>query len=369
MKIAYVITRSDALGGASVHLLDLAQGMLRLGHDVVVLVGGTGTVTDRLQQDGIPYRSLTHLVRPFKPVSDIRALAELRQVFAEVRPDVVHLHSSKAGTIGRLAAISLGLPSIFTAHGWAFTEGVPLARRLVYWAIELLTAPLAERIITVSEFDRQLALRMRVGTAAKMQVIHNAVPDRPRPCLPARETTAPVRLMMVARFEAPKDQATLLRALAQIESQDWQLDLIGNGPELHASRLLASTLGLDRHIRFLGDCRNVGELLEEADIFVLCSLWEGLPLSIIEAMRAGLPVVATRVGGVPELVAEGHTGLLAAAGNIESLRSALLTLMQNREARQRMGVAGRMRYENHFRLDRMLDETLTVYSSVIQHRT
>ena len=136
LKIAYVITRSDVMGGASVHLLDLAAGMMRAGHQVIIFVGGTGVVIERATEMGIRCVSLKYLVREIRPFIDVCCFFELFSHLKRYKPDIVHLHSSKAGIVGRLVSKCLRVPSVFTAHGWAFTEGVSKNKRIFYLFVE-----------------------------------------------------------------------------------------------------------------------------------------------------------------------------------------------------------------------------------------
>lgn len=364
MKIVYVITRSDAIGGAHVHVRDLACALLQRGHEVTVLVGGRGPFTGELEVRGVPYRSLVHLVRPIRPGTDLRGAVELRRALAELRSDLVSTHSSKAGWLGRMAARSLGIPVVFTAHGWAFTEGVPERERRLYALAERLAAPFADRIITVSEYDRELALRYRVACAKKLVRVHNGMPDID-PAYRSRPGVQPPTLVMVARFEPQKDHLTLFRALTELRELSWELELIGDGPLWETMRVEAQRLGLGERVAFLGARKDVAERLGKAQAFVLVSNWEGFPRSILEAMRAGLPVVASDVGGVREAVVDGETGFLVPRGDVAILCDRLRRLLQDPGMRVRMGTAGRRRYERHFTFEQMLDKTLKVYEEVV----
>lgn len=371
LRLVYLITSSEP-GGAQVHVRDLAVALLRAGHEPVVLVGGRGRgktgpgdLVEELRAAGVPVQLLRHLVRPLHPRHDLLALREIRTALARLRPDLLSTHSSKAGWLGRLAGRWCRLPTLFTAHGWAFTEGVPLPGRALYLWAERLVAPLAARIVTVSDYDRELALRLGVGRPGQVVTIHNGMPDVP-PSLRAAPQRHPPRIVMVARFSRQKDQPALLRALAGLSHLDWSLDLIGDGPERPQAERLTRELRLESRVRFLGTRRDVSECLAAAQLFVLTSNWEGLPRSIIEAQRAGLPVVATRVGGVPELVVHGETGLLVPHGDIAALRAALASLLQAAPLRLRLGESGRRRYEARFTFERMLRETLGLYKAVLR---
>ncbi len=356
LHICYVITRSDVMGGASVHLLDLAAGMQQQGHRVTILVGGDGLVNQRAQAMGLNIIALKYLVRPISLFKDVACWSELRSWFRRLQPDLIHLHSSKAGLVGRFAAVGLNIPVIFTAHGWAFTEGVGLAVSLLYRILERLVAPLTSQIITVSEYDRQRALSLGVGTAQLLRTIHNGIPELPAVAVSVHE---PRRMVMVARFEQPKDHMLLLDAVSRL-SGDWQLQCIGDGPLFAAAEQKARAAGLLERVEFAGARNDVSEQLARASIFVLLSRWEGLPLTILEAMRAGLAVVASDVGGVKEAVQNSVTGILV-KNRPEDVSHALQRLLDEPQLVSQFGQAGRQKFEQDFTFQRMLQQTNDVY--------
>jgi glycosyltransferase involved in cell wall biosynthesis len=360
LKIAYIVTRSDLIGGAQVHVRDLASALLQRGHQAVVLTSSSGPYVDALHAAGVETAALRHLGAAIRPIQDTRALAEIRAVLKRLRPDLVSAHSSKAGILGRAAARLLGVPVVFTAHGWAFTPGIPQREAAVYRWIERLAAPLATRIITVSEFDRQLALAHRLAPSHKLVTVHNGMPDIP-PALRADPGRSPVRLVMTARFEPQKDHATLLRALAGLRDQAWHLDLIGDGPLLAGAEAMVDDLRLAGRVRFWGQRMDVADRLAEAQVALLITNWEGFPRSILEAMRAGLPVVSSAVGGVAESVKDGDTGFVVAQGDADGLRRRLKQLLDDPSLRIRMGQSGRERYQRHFTLEHTVEKTLAVY--------
>jgi glycosyltransferase involved in cell wall biosynthesis len=363
LKIAYVITRSDHVGGAQVHVRDLAASMLRKGHEPIVLAGGSGPYTDALHAAGVKTFTVKHLVAAIRPHKDAVALAELWMILRQLRPDLISTHSSKAGVLGRLAARALRIPVVFTAHGWSFTPGIPSRQAMLYRGMERLVAPLASRIITVSEFDRELALDSHLAPPERVVTVHNGMPDI-SPALRADPGRSPVRLVMTARFESQKDHSTLLQALAGLDGA-WQLDLIGDGPLLPQIQSLADELGLKDRVRFWGQRMDVEQLLAAAQVALLITNWEGFPRSILEAMRAGLPVVASRVGGIAESVQDGETGFLVDRGDIEGLRRRLIEILNDAGLRARMGRSGRERYECQFRLEHTMEKTMAVYQDLI----
>ena len=364
MRIAYVVTRGDDIGGAQVHVRDLATAMHQAGHDVSVIAGGAGPLSVQLAKRGVPFCSVPALSRELHPWRDLRAFLQLKKVLARLKPDLVSTHSSKAGWLGRLAARAIGIPVLFTAHGWAFTVGVSKRARRVYALAERLAAPLADRIITVSEYDLTLALDERIAPSGKITRIHNGVHD----CtvdLPPSTAAVGVRIVMIGRFSAQKDHTSLLHTLARLRQLNWTLDLVGTGPLQAQVTALAGSLGIGSRVRFLGARNGVCEVLREADIYALISNWEGFPRSTLEAMSVGLPVVASDVGGVSEAVREAETGFLVPRRNHELLTERLEALITRVDLRRSLGAGGRRRYQEQFRFELMFERTVAVYHEMI----
>jgi glycosyltransferase involved in cell wall biosynthesis len=364
VRIAYIVTRADPIGGVQIHIKDLAAAARAQGHTATVLTGGTGPFIDALHAENTPVVALRHLSVPIGPLRDLRALREIHAVLTDLRPELLAVHSAKAGVLGRLVGRSLRIPVVLTAHGWTFTPGIPPLQAAAYRQIERFAGPLASRIIAVSEFDRQLALDARIVTADRIVTVHNGMPDVPLR-LRADPGRTPVRLIMVARLGAQKDHPLLLRALAGLMHHAWELDLVGEGPLMNEMKSLAATLGIGGRVRFLGQRMDVDQLLADAHVSLLVSNWEGFPLSILEAMRAGLPVVASSVAGIGEAVSDGETGYLVPRGDVELLRDRIGRLLVDPTLRVRMGAAGRARYEQHFTLDGTVAKTLAVYRDVL----
>lgn len=365
IRIVHVITRSDTVGGAQVHVAQLVDALRNQGHEASVLVGGEGPFIDFLRVRQIPVQALRHLMRPIHPWRDLRALFELRNRLQELKPDLVALHSSKAGWLGRVAARSLGYPVVFTAHGWAFTEGVGGLSRRVYRLAESLTAPLAHRIIAVSDYDRQLALRLRIAPEDRITTVHNGVPQRAERADPAVE---PCRLIMVARLDHPKDQTTLVRVLGDLQHLNWHLDLVGDGPKREEIAGLIHQLGLQDRVHITGYRDDVPALLARASLCVLLSQYEGLPLSILEAMRTGLPVIASDVGGVRETVQDGVNGYLIQVGDNQTLRDRLERLIGSPSLRSEFGTASYELFLREFTEEQMVTHTLAVYREAMAGR-
>jgi len=364
VRIAYIITRSDDLGGAQIHVRDLASALQGSGHDIVVLAGGGGVLARQLEEHGVRVVTLRHMARPIRPTQDLRALRELTGHLKRLRPDIISTHSSKAGILGRIAGRRLGIPTITTAHGWLFDLPLSGRREKMAWSVEKSMAPLARRVVTVCESDRQLAIESGVSDPGRFVTIHNAMPDV-EDGLRADPATQPPRLLMVARFAPQKDHATLFRTLATLLELDWRLDLVGSGPLEESVRALAESLGLSDRVNFLGMREDVPDLMAKSQAYLLISHWEGFPRSILEALRGGLPVLATDVRGVREAVVEGETGFVVPENDDVILADRLKQLIQDSDLRATMGQAARDRYVAHFTFDRLILESLRVYESTL----
>jgi glycosyltransferase involved in cell wall biosynthesis len=357
-RILFLITRAE-LGGGQTHVADLLRG-LRGDFDVHLGTGETGYLTEIARVLGIPTHILPSLVQPLHLAKDIMAFDECRRLIHEIRPDLVHAHTSKAGLIGRAAAKLAGVPSVFTAHTWCFTEGTSWKWKLIGTPLERLAGGWCGRIINVSDANRDLAVRKGVSKPAKHVTIHNGIPDHPLRSLPAAHAVP--RIIMLARFAPQKAQSLLVKAVAGIE-QPFELAFVGDGPTRNAVEQQVATAGLANRTHFLGQRLDVPELLASADIFALFTHWEGFPITILEAMRAGLPSVVSDVGGVREAVHE-SCGRIVAPGDIAGFRAALQGLLSDPALRIRMGAAARARYERNYTVQSMLEKTVAVYRAV-----
>jgi glycosyltransferase involved in cell wall biosynthesis len=364
MKIAYVITRSDAVGGATIHVRDMAGAMRDRGHEVLVLVGGEGPVTQQFDAAGVPFRALRHLRRALNPVGDLLAYRELTAELSAFAPDLVSAHTAKAGWLGRAAASKLSLPVIYTPHGLPVDGRFSGMKAAVFTLAERAAARWNTAVICVSQAEKRTAIANGVAAPDQLYVVHNGVRDVP-PEFRAAPECDPVRICSVARFAEPKDHATLLVALAALRSRAWSLELIGDGPLQTQMQRLAERLGIAERVTFRGYQADPEPALAAAQLFVLSTRSEALPRSVLEAMRAGLPVVATDVGGVGEAVEHRVTGLLAPPEDARLLAASLDELLTDSEMRGRFGAAGRLAYERGFRLERTIEETLAVYRAIM----
>lgn len=353
------------VGGAQAYVASLLPALTRR-FDVVVAAHGPGPLVEAAALPGVRFVPLEHLRRPISPWRDAVALGELVRLLRRERPDILHANSSKAGVLGRVAAVIAGVPvRIFTVHGWAFSAHSGFASRLYRWA-DRLVRPLTTATICVA--DSELASGVGAGTCdpARTEVIRNAVD-----VFGARRATLDggrPRIVAVGRLQRPKDFGTLLRAAQHLPAGSCELAIVGDGPERPALEQELRDLALSDRVRLYGERSDVRDLLAHSDVFVLSSRSEGMPVSVLEAMAAGLPVVASRVGGVPELVVDGLTGILVTPGDQQELGEALRRLVEDSELRRRLGDAGRRRAEEQFDLESFWQAHLAVYSRELARR-
>ena len=348
-KILVVSTNAD-WSGAPIHVLTLLS-RLTTEFEFVAVFGDDGPVPQALRLKGIACRVIPTLRSQINPIADLRCLWSFIQLVRLERPDVLHAHSSKAGMIARLTGWLLGIPCIYTVHGWGFGEGRSKIQSALVLCIERIFALIpGTRFIFVCEADGLVGLKRLRLDPARCITIHNGVPDHGARADVATSTT----VIMAARVCHAKHHDLLLKAFEGCEAL-FKLVLVGEGTDTPSfkRRVMAHTPTRHTLVECLGLSDQIPVLLARAGVFVLCSRHEALPLSIIEAMCAGLPIVATDVGGVGELVEHSVNGFLVPANDQMALTRCLDRLQKTPAMRLKMGTASRSRYVTGFSETRM----------------
>jgi glycosyltransferase involved in cell wall biosynthesis len=365
-RLLYVVTLAE-VGGAQSYVRDLMSAM-QDEFDVAVAAHGDGPVRAAAAELGVPFFPLHHVRRALSPVHDPLGLAELVRLFRRVRPDIVHLNSSKAGVLGRLAGVLALVPiRVFTAHGWAFKATTGASAKL-YLVADRLVRPMTTMVVCVSETERRAGLAARVCTVEGSIVIPNAVEVGELRRDTFNRTSPGALIVSVGRLAEPKDFSTLVEALSRVDAGAARLRILGDGPLREALTSQIEGLGLDGSVELAGEVTDVGRHLHEADVFVLSSRSEGMPISVLEAMAAGLPVVATDVGGLSEVVLDGETGILVPAGDTDAMASRLSALVADADLRQRLGDAGHSRAQDLFSLPGWRERHRELYRSLLLGR-
>jgi glycosyltransferase involved in cell wall biosynthesis len=357
-RVLIVITLAE-VGGAQTYVASLLPA-LTARYDVTVAAWGAGPLIEATRAAGATYVPLRHMRRDLSPVDDLRAVFELIGLCRRLRPDIVHLNSSKAGVLGRIAGLFARVPvRIFTVHGWAFKATNGSAARM-YLLAERLMRPLTTTTICVSQTEKRAGLAARTCGAGAI-VIENAVDVAATPSVDPRRD--PPHVVSVGRLKAPKDFVTLARALRTLEAGTFTATIVGDGPDRGEVERELGNAGW-----VAGERHDVGDQLSRSDLFVLSTTSEGMPLTVLEAMAAGLPVVASNVGGLPELVEDGITGILVPPRDPAALATALRGLIAAPERRAALGAAGRARVQERFDLPRFRAAHVELYESMLARR-
>ena len=338
-KIIYLVTQSE-WGGAQKYIYDLATNLPKDRFDILVAAGeGDNELFNRLEDKKIPVYRLKHIVRAIRPIKDLLALFELIKLFKKEKPDIIHLNSSKISILGSLAAKSYKSKTIYTVHGWVFNEPLHAWKKKFYYYAEKLTARWKNLIITVSEYDHQIALKNKIADPKKLITITNGISQLnfleaklAKNELLAQHATQDKRLIgTIANLYPTKGIEYLIKAAAELIKNDSNLIfiVIGQGSERKKLEQLIKNNKLTNNFLLLGKIDKAYKYLKAFDIFVLPSVKEGWPYTLLEALSAGLPIVATKVGGVPEIICDQKNGLLVTAADEKSLAKAINELISN----------------------------------------
>jgi glycosyltransferase involved in cell wall biosynthesis len=349
---------------------ELATAQSEAGWDVQVYCGVLGPAADALAQHGVRLTRIPSLRHAPSPGFDRRAVRSLRDEFAVWKPDLVHTHSSKGGLLGRIAAKRCGVPSVYTAHGWPFQEGAARQQRLLSVVGEWVGARLGQELVCVTTAELLLAERFRIGRVGNRRVIHNGVAFVPPTSRLIRSAHETFNVVMVARLDRPKRPDLVLRAIALCDSRV-RLQFVGDGALMVSVRELAESLEVQNRVDFLGDA-DPSSALARADCFVLLSDYEGMPVTVLEAMRAGLPVVANSLPGIVEAVNgsenDPEVGLLV-AGEADAVATALMSLVEDPQCAYKMGLAGRSRWQRDFSAEHMCAQYDELYRRLIEEHS
>lgn len=355
IKIIHIIT-SLPFGGAENMLLDLVGGLDPKRFEVrVATVVGSGPLEEEFQAAGVP-------VRVFKKKGKLGfgVIWKIKKYLRAEAPDIVHTHLFGGDTWGRFAAILARVPVIVsTEHNTNLDEG--WMKRKVKKFLSFFT----KKIIAVSEAVRNYSVVHDKISAKKIIVIKNGIDFGKFSSLPEKEFSDPPVVGVVGRLEEQKGHKYLFEALNLIKTIPWVLWVVGDGSLKNNLERLAKDLNLRERIIFLGARRNVPEILSKIDVAVLPSLWEGLGLVILEAAAARKPIVASCVGGIPEIISDGETGILVEPGNVKSLADGLEHVLLGKVDAQKMAARAREMVREKFSVGKMVEEYEKLYDGLM----
>lgn len=378
-RVLHVLEATE--GGTRTHLRDLVLRLRREGWDVDVAAStlrdpGFADDLERFRDAGIG-TYLVPMVRNPHPRADWRACRNLRGLIRSLRPDLVHTHSSKAGFLGRLAARCEGVPSLYTPNAFRFQA--PDAGRFERWLVirlERLAARWGDGIICVSDGERQAALEARIDVPERLHVVYNGIDLGPLDAAAARgdgreamavaDEVWPI-VLTIGRRVPQKGDRYLLDAWPALVAvyPAAKLVIVGDGPLLGDLREQARRLGVAASVTFLPRQDHVGRLYAAADVYVLPSLYEGCPYTLLEAMALGKPCLATAVAGSRDVLEDEQTGLLVRPADPSALVAGLLRLLSDHELRVKLGEQARTVARRDYTADRMADATAAIYRRIL----
>jgi glycosyltransferase involved in cell wall biosynthesis len=387
IRILRLIARLN-MGGPALHVAYLTRGLDERGYATTLGAGtlarGEGSMAFVAEELGVEVHTVAQLHRDVSPVLDPVSVARVARLIRDVRPHILHTHTAKAGAIGRTAAMIAGEARppivVHTFHGHVLRGYFDPVRTAVYREVERSLARVTTRLVAVSPEVRDELVSLDVAPAEKFSVIRLGI-DLDRRIVEAESGGLELRRAFgvpadafvvgwIGRMTAIKHLPDVLAAFARLRANgiDARLVLVGDGPDREDVEQRAHELELARFTLYLGYQRDVAPYYGLFDALLLPSGNEGTPVVAIESLAAGTPVVATRVGGVPDVVADGVDGLLANVGDVEALAAALERLARDPTLREQMGAAGRERTLPRYRVDRLVDDVDELYRELLAER-
>jgi glycosyltransferase involved in cell wall biosynthesis len=368
-NILHIITRSD-WGGAPRIVKLLASGCKA---NTAVACGTGGKLIDELQAEEITVFEQPSLQSPIDPIADARAFASLYRLLRHESFDLVHCHSTKAGLLGRLAAKLAGTKTMFTVHGWGFYNIDYSRTAPVIARGERVIARITDALVCVSNNDLAEGRKHGIMQRTESTVIHNGIPPvsipTDRRTLYQEVGIEPETTVVgaIARLAPQKNPLGIIRAGGELQQQreDVASVLIGDGPLAEECERYADEHDVDIHL--LGFHEHALDLLVDFDVFLLPSWFEGFPLTMLECLHAGVPVVAYDVGGVAEAINDGETGFVVAPGNEEAFVDRIERLVLNPERREKMSTSAKTVAADQYNAERMVTDYERVYENVLNN--
>ena len=375
-KILYIVTKS-VWGGATKYTYDLAINLPRDGFEVWVAAGPAGkgkNLFSALQNADVNRFTVKNFQKSVNPFKDVFAFFEILRLIKKIKPNIIHVSSSKAGGLAgiaiffyKLLILKFKLLTVFTAHGWAFHEDRPQWQR---WLIKLssrLTAFFYDRVITVSEFDRASAIKNKIAPPEKLIAVHNGVnPDslnfldkkEAREKILAPDKTGGFWIGTIGEFTKNKGHKFLIEAAAKLAKKYPEIKFIIIGHRGEEKRY-----SLQNNVFLVDNQPDAAKYLKAFDIFILPSLKEGLPYALLEAGLAGLPVIATDVGGIPEIITDRQEGILIKPADIREIIKAVEKLTADDNLRRTFAENLRQKIISEFSFKKQLSKTISLYLS------
>jgi glycosyltransferase involved in cell wall biosynthesis len=362
MRILIVLTRGDTIGGAQKHVLDLSSLLVGDGFEVLVVCGGEAKeLESQLVERGVALLKIPEFDNSFNIISDLHSVFGLYKIVLKWKPDVLSLHSTKSSLLFRFVGYFLKITTIVTVHGWSFSEGVGKYRQILMRFLEKVFSFSVDCFIVVSKYDFDLALSKKICSKSKLKLIYNGS-DLPSQWKNSFRTEGLI-LTMVARFDQQKNQLELMNACADFDNLT--INFVGDGPTRKVLESCYKSGDFQCKVNFLGFRRDVSAVLLDSDLFALISNWEGFPISTIEAMSYGLPVLVSNVGGASECVLNGENGFIIEKGDLATLKIILARIISNPGILPKMGLRSREVFVARYTITEFYTKTRDLFLELI----
>ena len=376
IKVLHVHTL-PVVSGSGINTFLTMKGLDRNKYQVDLACAPGGALIDKVKEEGLGFFPINHFRQKISPFHDFLALWELTRLMGQKKYDIVHTHNSKAGFIGRLAAKISRIPIIIhTIHGFAFHEYERPPRRVLFILLERLAARLCDKLITISEPLKEWGLRLEIGRPEKYVTIYSGIEVekfKVNVNIDGKKKELGIKpkekvIGVVAKLWEGKGHETILEAAPQVikEIPNVKFLFVGEGYLRETLETYVQELGLSDKVIFTGFRSDIPEITATFDIALLVSLFEGMGRVLLEAMVLGKPVVATKVGGIVDVVKDGKTGILIPPRDADALAKAIITLLKDEELAQRMGETGKRRIDERFSAETMVKKITEVYEKLIE---
>ncbi len=373
MKILYLVTQSS-WGGAQKYVFELAQA-LQNEHEVCVACGGTGELYQKLRDYNIRVIPLSYLKRDISFFYEIKGYFELKNLLKNENPDIFHVNSSKAGVLGSFAARKMSVKVIYTVHGAVFTAAFSKAKKIFFKWIEKMTVKYKDIVIAVSEKDRQLWLKNKICSSGKIITVRNGInPSAESMFFSKDEARQKLNLGLnekkiigiVANFYPEKNYFFLIKAYAELlkDKPGTRLVIIGDGTERNKIENEIAALQLREKFFLLGFVKDASRYIKAFDIFVLPSIKEGLPCTLLEAQLAKVPIVASKVGGIPEIISDEKSGLLFDSNDQNQFLEKIKRLLEDDALSNLLIENGYKSVKEKFNFNKQILKTTKIYSDL-----
>jgi glycosyltransferase involved in cell wall biosynthesis len=364
-KILFIITQSE-FGGAQRYIFEMGRLLDRNKYQIKAAAGsGDGELFRKLEEISVPSKHLEKMKRAPNPFQVISAIKEMRDIIKAERPDVLFLCSTTAGILGSLAAISLKTKVIYRIGGWAFNDPRPFWQNSLISLAERATSRLKNAIIVNSEFDWRIAVKKKIASPEKIVKIYNGLDPNRMEFLSREDSRRELEIGndpvigIVANFYKTKGLEHLIKAAKEIikENSQTKFVIVGEGRLRSKLEKMIKKYGLENNVFLKGRIPNAYKHLKAFDAFVLPSLKEGFPWIILEAMAAELPIIATKVGALPEIINDKEDGLLVEPGSSQELAERIKELLKNPDAARAMGIRAKAKLVEKFSPRKMAEKT------------